>query len=97
LDIVCYDNTDICYDLSLEILRNGLVVGLPLAEVRRFVLQNIQIESAKFSKIPQATQLETLQNSLVSLFRSVSYQPITHPLPIANYVRCADSTLELPR
>ncbi|CAI2186466.1 9229_t:CDS:2 [Funneliformis geosporum] len=96
LDIVCYDNTDICYDLSLENLRNGLVVELPLAEVRRFVLQNIQIESVKFSKMPQTTQLETLQNTVVSLFRNVSYQSI-HPWPIANYVRCADSTLELPR
>ncbi|CAG8683857.1 6652_t:CDS:2, partial [Funneliformis caledonium] len=96
LDIVCYDNTDICYDLSLDNLRNGLVVGLPLAEVRRFVLQNVQIESLKFSKMPQATQLETLQNTVVSLFRNASHQSI-NPWPIANYVRCADSTLELPR
>ncbi|RGB38290.1 carotenoid oxygenase [Rhizophagus diaphanus] len=95
LDIVCYDNTEICYDLSLENLRTGLVVELPLAEVRRYVLQNIQVESIKFSKIPQATQLETLQNTVVGLFKNV--QPVTYPLPVANYVRCLDSTLELPR
>jgi hypothetical protein len=72
-----------------------LVVELPLAEVRRYVLQNIQVESVKFSKIPQATQLETLQNTVVGLFKNI--QPVTYPLPVANYVRCLDSTLELPR
>ena len=92
---MCYENTEICYDLSLENLRQGLVVELPLAEVRRFVLQNVQIESLKFEKIPQATQLEILQNTIVGLFKNV--QPVAHPFPVANYVRCVDSTLELPR
>ncbi|CAG8540977.1 10680_t:CDS:2, partial [Acaulospora colombiana] len=97
LDIVCYDTVDVIYDLTLENLRHGLTIGLPTAEVRRFVLQEVQRESMKFAKNSQAAQTDGAQNLLTSMFsRNPTYQQAPS-WPIANYVRGVDTVLELPR
>ncbi|CAG8679223.1 34921_t:CDS:2 [Gigaspora margarita] len=93
LDIACYDNSDILNDFELENLRKGLSKRLHMTEVRRFILRNIQQESTKFATIPQPSRRGSL---LTSLFWSRSTNQDS-PWPIADYVRCADSTLELPR
>jgi len=99
IDIACYEDSAITNYLTLENFRQGFLVDMPLAEIRRFVLTNIQLESIKFTNIPQATQREVLQNTVANLFRArtANTQGDTQSYPIANYSRCADSTLELPR
>ncbi|CAG8771465.1 18111_t:CDS:2, partial [Acaulospora morrowiae] len=97
LDIVCYDTTDVVYDLTIENLRQGLTIGLPMAEVRRFVLQGVQRESMKFANNARETQTDGSQSTFMSMFsKSPSYQQVS-ACPNASYVRCTDSTLELPR
>nr|CAG8599590.1 10747_t:CDS:2 [Entrophospora candida] len=97
VDMSCYDNADIAHYLTIENLSGGLVRGLPLSEVRRFALQNIQIESVKFAKNPQSSSFEVIQNTVSAfLWSTNSNQQVYYPWPVANYVRCADSTLELP-
>ncbi|CAG8469966.1 10665_t:CDS:2 [Diversispora eburnea] len=94
LDIVCYDSEYIARYLTLENFRQGLPIRLPLAEVRRFALLNIQRESIKYLNNAQVNQ-----STMASIFKrsSVYYsQQIPHPWPEANYVRCSDSALELP-
>ncbi|CAG8635266.1 6434_t:CDS:2 [Ambispora leptoticha] len=98
MDIACYDNDEICHTLNLNQLREGYIQELPLTEIRRFVLQSIELESVKFEAQPQASQVEILQNTVSNLFskRTPETQSSYYPYPIASHVRCSDSTLELP-
>ncbi|CAG8578316.1 11807_t:CDS:2, partial [Racocetra persica] len=84
LDIACYENSDILNDLELENLRKGLSKRLQMAEVRRYVLQNIKQESLKFAKLPQATRMGSLQ-MVTSMIWSRSTTQDSSSLPIADY------------
>ncbi|CAG8543312.1 10958_t:CDS:2 [Ambispora gerdemannii] len=98
IDIASYENDEILNFLNLRELREGFIKQLPLAEIRRFALLNIELESVKFDAQPQASQVEILQNTVSTLFtkRTPENQTSIYPYPIANYVRCSDSALELP-